>query len=168
MKKYYFKEKFFKITDHYPIIDEDGKKTFFVDQTFKFLGYEAKVSDAHDKELFTINRKLLSFLPIYYISFSDKSKKDMTIRSNLAFFKKSIDILMEDGKINLKGNFWDYEFKMFYKGEVIGEASKKIFSLTDQYELKVLDENFSLELIALCLALNNIKDLENASYASNG
>ncbi|KWZ78388.1 hypothetical protein HMPREF3200_00750, partial [Anaerococcus tetradius] len=61
-----------------------------------------------------------------------------------------------------------YEFKMFYKGEVIGEASKKIFSLTDQYELKVLDENFSLELIALCLALNNIKDLENASSASNG
>ena len=29
MKKYYFKEKFFKITDHYPILDEDGKKDIF-------------------------------------------------------------------------------------------------------------------------------------------
>lgn len=166
MKKYYFKEKFFKITDHYPILDENGKKAFFVDQTFKFLGYEARVSDKNDEEIFTIKRKLLSFLPIYYINFKDEAKGDMTIKSNLALFRKSIDVLMEDGKISLKGNFWDYEFEIYYNGKLIGEVSKKIFSLTDQYELRVLDEKYTEALVGLCLALNNIKDLELASSSS--
>ncbi|WP_306483191.1 LURP-one-related/scramblase family protein [Anaerococcus sp.] len=162
MKKYYFKEKFLKITDHYPILDEDGKKAFFVDQKFKFLGYEAAISDSTDETIFTINRKLISFLPVYEINFKD-SKKKMTIKSNISVFRKSIDIISESGKINVKGNLWDYEFKAYFKGDLIGEVSKKLLSLTDQYQLKVHKEDFTEELIALCISLNNIKDMENAS-----
>ena len=166
MKKYYFKEKFFKITDHYPILDEDGRKAFFVDQKFKFLGYEAAVSDSTNKTIFTINRKLISFLPVYEINFKD-SKKKMTIKSNISLFRKSIDVISESGKINVKGNLWDYEFKAYFKGDLIGEVSKKILSFTDQYQLKVYEEDFTEELIALCLSLNNIKDMENASSRNN-
>ena len=166
MKKYYFKEKFFKITDHYPILDEDGRKAFFVDQKFKFLGYEAAVSDSTNKTIFTINRKLISFLPVYEINFKD-SKKKMTIKSNISLFRKSIDIISESGKINVKGNLWDYEFKAYFKGDLIGEVSKKLLSFTDQYQLKVYEEDFTEELIALCLSLNNIKDMENASSRNN-
>lgn len=162
MKKYYFKEKFFKITDHYPILDEDGRKAFFVDQKFKFLGYEAAVSDSTDETIFTINRKLISFLPVYEINFKD-SKKKMTIKSNISVFRKSIDIISESGKINVKGNLWDYEFKAYFKGDLIGEVSKKLLSFTDQYQLKVYEEDFTEELIALCLSLNNIKDTEKES-----
>lgn len=166
MKKYYFKEKFFKITDHYPILDEDGRKAFFVDQKFKFLGYEAAVSDSTDKTIFTINRKLISFLPVYEINFKD-SKKKMTIKSNISLFRKSIDVISESGKINVKGNLWDYEFKAYFKGDLIGEVSKKLLSFTDQYQLKVYEEDFTEELIALCLSLNNIKDTEEESTRNN-
>lgn len=166
MKKYYFKEKFFKITDHYPILDEDGKKAFFVDQKFKFLGYEAAVSDSTDEMIFTINRKLISFLPVYEINFKD-SKKKMTIKSNISLFRKSIDVISESGKINVKGNLWDYEFKAYFKGDLIGEVSKKILSFTDQYQLKVYEEDFTEELIALCLSLNNIKDTEEEATRNN-
>ena len=159
MKKYYFKEKFFKITDHYPILDEDGKKAFFVDQKFKLLGYEATVSNANDLEIFTINRKLISFLPVYQVDFKD-SKKKMTIKSN-------ISVISEEGKLNVKGNLWDYEFKAYFKGELIGEVDKKLLSFTDQYQLKVHDENYTDELIALCLSLNNIKDMEEESTKNN-
>lgn len=37
MKKYYFKEKFFKITDKYWIMDENNDKAFYLDQDFTFL-----------------------------------------------------------------------------------------------------------------------------------
>lgn len=166
MKKYYFKEKFFKITDHYPILDEDWRKAFFVDQKFKFLGYEATVSDANDVEIFTINKKLISFLPVYQVDFKD-SKKKMTIKSNISLFRKSIDVIIESGKINVKGNLWDYEFKAYLKGDLIGEVSKKLLSFTDQYQLKVYEEDFTEELIALCLSLNNIKDSEEESTRNN-
>ena len=43
MKKYYFKEKFFKLTDKYPILDENGNEVYFFDQDFKFVGYKAKL-----------------------------------------------------------------------------------------------------------------------------
>ena len=57
MKKYYFKEKFFKITDKYPILDENGKEVFFFDQDFKFVGYEAKLKDMDGNILFNISKK---------------------------------------------------------------------------------------------------------------
>lgn len=166
MKKYYFKEKFFKIIDHYPILDDNGKKAFFVDQKFKFLGYEATVSDSRDETIFTINKKLISFLPVYQINFKN-SKKKMTIKSNISLFRKSIDIISESGRINVKGSIWDYEFKAYFKGDLIGEVSKKIPSFTDQYQLKVYEEDFTEELISLCLSLNNIKDTEEESTRNN-
>lgn len=37
MKNYYFKENLFKITDHYPILDDDGREVYYVDQDFTFI-----------------------------------------------------------------------------------------------------------------------------------
>lgn len=37
MKKYIFKEKFFKITDNYWIKDERGEDAFYLDQDFTFF-----------------------------------------------------------------------------------------------------------------------------------
>ncbi|EGC81520.1 LURP-one-related/scramblase family protein [Anaerococcus prevotii] len=167
MKKYYFKEKFFKITDHYPILDENGKKAFYVDQKLKFIGYKVRVSDENRKEILSIDREFKPFLPTYKVDFTDKNKASMKIKANLSIFRKSIDVIMDNDRINLSGNFFDYEFKIRYKGETIGEVTKKILSITDQYELTVYDENYTLELIILCLCLNNIKDMELESSRNN-
>lgn len=167
MKKYYFKEKFFKITDHYPILDENGKKAFYVDQKLKLIGYKVRVSDCNHEEIFSIDRAFKPFLPTYKVDFSDKNKASMKIKANLSIFRKSIDVIMDNDRINLSGNFFDYEFKIRYRGETIGEVTKKILSITDQYELTVYDENYSQELISLCLCLNNIKDMELESSRNN-
>ena len=167
MKKYYFKEKFFKITDHYPILDENGKKAFYVDQKLKLIGYKVRVSDENRKEIFSIDREFKPFLPTYKVDFTDKNKASMKIKANLSIFRKSIDVIMDSDRINLSGNFFDYEFKIRYKGETIGEVTKKILSMIDQYELTVYDENYILELISLCICLNNIKDMELESSKNN-
>ena len=160
MKKYYFKEKLIKITDHYPIKDDKGEKIFYVDQKLKLIGYKVRVSDTDDGEVFSIDRELIPFLPTYKVEFSNKDKAPMKIKANLSIFRKSIDVIMKDGRLKLKGNFWDYNFDISYKNKLIGKVSKKIVSLTDQYTLTVLDEDYTEELIALCLCLNNIKDMK--------
>ena len=167
MKKYYFKEKFFKIIDHYPILDENGKKEFFVDQKIKLIGYKVTVSDKNHEEIFSTDRAFKPFLPTYRVDFTDKDKASMKIKANLSIFRKSIDVIMDNDRINLSGNFFDYEFKIRYRGETIGEVTKKILSITDQYELTVYDDNYSQELISLCLCLNNIKDMELESSRNN-
>lgn len=167
MKKYYFKEKFFKIIDHYPILDENGKKAFYVDQKLKLIGYKVRVSDENHDEIFSIDRSFKPFLPTYKVDFADKNKASMKIKANLSIFRKSIDVIMDNDRINLSGDSFDYEFKIRYKGETIGEVTKKILSMTDQYELTVYDENYILELISLCICLNNIKDMELESSRNN-
>ena len=95
MKKYYFKEKFFKITDKYPILDENGKEVFFFDQDFKFVGYKAKLKDMEGNVLFDISKKILSFLQTYYVDFCDGSR--MEINQKLSFLKRKVDAFY-DGK----------------------------------------------------------------------
>lgn len=106
-------------------------------------------------------------MPTYKVDFADKNKASIKIKANLSIFRKSIDVIMDNDRINLSGNFFDYEFKIRYKGETIGEVTKKILSITDQYELTVYDENYTLELISLCICLNNIKDMELESSRNN-
>ncbi|EGC84885.1 LURP-one-related/scramblase family protein [Anaerococcus hydrogenalis] len=165
MKKYYFKEKFFKLTDKYPILDENGNEVYFFDQDFKFVGYKAKLKDIDGKVLFDISKKILSFLQTYYVDFYDGSH--MEINQKLSFLKRKVEINYQGERFSLKGSIMDHDFEVYYKNNLIAEMNKKFFALTDQYELTVYDENYSLLLIALCLCINEMKDRDDAAAAAS-
>lgn len=158
MATYYFKEKFIKITDKYPILDEDKKPVYYVDQNFRLVGFKEKVYDLDKNDIMTIKRKLISLFPTYDIEFADG--EEMMVKANLSLIKRSVDAVIKGGKLKLKGSIFDHEFKVEYDNELIGEVSKKFFSLRDSYTLKVYDEKYTLHLIALCLCLNNMQDLD--------
>lgn len=161
MKRYIFKEKFFKITDKYWIKDEDGKDSFYLDQDFTFMGYRAAVYGPDKQRLFRIEKKILSLLPKFFVNFEDGSR--MTLNQRFTLLRKSIDVDCDFGTINLKGSIWDYSFIISLDGEKIGEVSRKFISLTDHYVLTVFDENYTLAMIALVLCLNKIQDDEEGA-----
>ena len=165
MKKYYFKEKFFKLTDKYPILDENGNEVYFFDQDFKFVGYKAKLKDMDGNILFDISKKVLSFLQTYYVDFYDGSH--MEINQKLSFLKRKVNAFYEGKELNLKGNYLDHDFEVYFKNNLIAEMNKKFFAFTDQYELTVYDEDFTLLLIALCLCINEMKNRDDAAASSN-
>lgn len=166
MKKYIFKEKFFKITDKYWITDENGDKAFFLDQDFTFLGYRAAVYGANRDRLFSIEKKIISLLPKFFVDFEDGSK--MTVNKRFTILRKSIDVDTDFGTINLKGSVWDYNFVISLDGKKIGEVSRKFISLTDHYVLTVFDEDYTLAMIALVICLNKIHDDEQSAAANSG
>ena len=165
MKKYYFKEKFFKLTDKYPILDENGNEAYFFDQDFKFVGYKAKLKDMDGNVLFDISKKVLSFLQTYYVDFYDGSH--MEINQKLSFLKRKVNAFYEGKELNLRGNYLDHDFEVYFKNNLIAEMNKKFFAFTDQYELTVYDEDFTLLLIALCLCINEMKNRDDAAASSN-
>lgn len=165
MKKYYFKEKFFKLTDKYPILDENGNEVYFFDQDFKFVGYKAKLKDMDGNILFDISKKVLSFLQTYYVDFYDGSH--MEINQKLSFLKRKVNAFYEGKELNLKGNYLDHDFEVYFKNNLIAEMNKKFFAFTDQYELTVYDEDFTLLLIALCLCINEMKNRDDTAASSN-
>ncbi|MBP2015307.1 LURP-one-related/scramblase family protein [Anaerococcus degeneri] len=170
MKRYIFKEKFFKITDKYWIKDEDGNDSFYLDQDFTFMGYKAAVYGPDRQRLFRIEKKILSLLPKFFVNFEDGS--EMLVNKRFTLLRKSIDVDTDFGTINLKGSVWDYNFIISLDGQKIGEVSRKFISLTDQYALTVYDEDYTLAMIALVICLNKIHDDEksaaNAGNAGGG
>lgn len=165
MKKYYFKEKFFKIIDKYPILDENGKKVFFFDQDLKLVGYKANLKDRDGQILFEISKKIFALFQTYYIDFYDSSK--MKIKQNFSFVKRRIDAYYKGKKFKLKGSIIDHNFEVYYKNELVAKMNKKFFSLTDNYELTVYNEDLTLALIALCLCLNQMKDRDDKKDSSS-
>ena len=164
MKRYIFKEKFFKITDKYWIKDEDGKDSFYLDQDFTFMGYRAAVYGPDRQRLFRIEKKILSLLPKFFVNFEDGS--EMVINQRFTLLRKSIDVDTDPGTINLKGSIWDYNFLISLDGQKIGEVNRKFLSLTDQYALAVYDEDYTLAMIALVICLNKIQDDEEGAAAA--
>ena len=164
MKRYIFKEKFFKITDKYWIKDEDGKDSFYLDQDFTFMGYRAAVYGPDRQRLFRIEKKILSLLPKFFVNFEDGS--EMVINQRFTLLRKSIDVDTDFGTINLKGSIWDYNFVISLDGQKIGEVNSKFISLTDQYALTVYDEDYTLAMIALVICLNKIQDDEESAAAA--
>ena len=165
MKKLYFKEKFFKITDHYPILDEDGREAYYLDQDFTFLGYESKVTDLNAKTILQISRQLLTFLPRYTVSMHDG--RSMIVQKKFEFFKHRVDVSLDDDALYLEGDIFHLNFTVTNKnGQTVGAVNKKFFALTDNYELIVYDQDYIEELIGLVICLNNMIDLEQA--ASSG
>ena len=163
MKKLYFKEKFFKITDHYPIVDENGREVYYLDQNFTLVGYNSNVSDGNGKNLFSITREIFTLRPRYQVVFSKGT--DMTVQKKFEFFRHRVDIFMSNGdNLYLDGDIWHLNFQVINKeGALVGEVYKKFFSFADNYELTIYDENYDQELISLVLCLNNMVDLERAT-----
>lgn len=166
MKRYIFKEKFFKITDKYWIKDEDGKDSFYLDQDFTFMGYMAALYGPDRQRLLTINKKIISLLPKFFVDFEDGS--EMLVNQRFTLLRKSIDVDTDFGTINLKGSVWDYNFIITLDGKKIGEVNRKFISLTDHYVLTVYDEDYTLAMIALVICLNKIHDDEESAANAGG
>lgn len=167
MRKLYFKEKFFKITDHYPILDEDGREAYYLDQDFKFFGYRSYVSDIDGHEILNIDRKIISWLPKYTVNMADGST--MIVERLISFFKHKVGVHLDNESLYIEGNVWRLNFKVENsKGQTIGLVNKKFFALTDTYELTIYDEDYIEELIGLVVCLNNMIDLEEAAASSGG
>ena len=156
MKNYYFKEKFFEITDHYPILDDDGKEVYYVDQDFTLIGYDVKISDIDGNEILKIEKEVFSLLQKFSVNFSDG--KFMRVESKISFLVRKIKIDYDGESLSLEGQFPFFNFEI-YKGEkVIGEIEETFISLADAYKLSVYDEKYTKALLALTLCVNNIKD----------
>lgn len=166
MKIYYFKEKFFKITDHYAILDEDGNDAYFVDQDFKLIGYSSTISDANRNPILEIDKEIFNLFQKFNVNFIDG--RYMRVESKLSFLTRKVEVDYDGETFNLKGNFIDLNFDIYRGSDLIGEIEKTFFAMTDTYRLTVHDENYREALLSLTLCLNNIKDTARARSNSAG
>lgn len=159
MYELYIKQKVFKITDHYEVMDPNQNPVYRVDQDFKLIGNTVHVSRMDGSEAFVINRQVLTIMPKYDVEFDNG--KTALIKQNFTFFKKSIDMIFDNSVLKLDGSFWDMEFRVFSDNTEVGSISRKYLSWGDTYVITVLDAEYEEALLALTIVVDNIKDNEN-------
>lgn len=165
MYKLYIKQKVFKITDHYPVLNEAGEEVYQVDQDFKIIGNRITVTKKDGSKSFVLEKKLFKMLPEYEVVFDDG--KSFRIKQNFRWFKKDIDLISQDYNLKLRGDLWDLNFDVENQGQVVGHIDKAWFTWGDTYEITVFDEAFEEELLALLIVVDAIKDDENAAASAN-
>ena len=156
MHKLYLNQKIFKITDHYEVFDDAGNAVYQVNQDFRIFGNTVHVRRINDNLGFTIDRKILTILPRYTITFNDG--KVIKVKQNLTIFKKNIDLMSNDYNLKLKGNFWDLNFEVFEGSRVVGRIYKEYFAIRDKFVLEILDDEYEDEILALTIVVDEIKD----------
>lgn len=162
MKKLYLRQKIFKITDHYPILNSDEQVEYYVDQDFKFVGLTVHVSDPNRHHLFTVNRKIISLLPKHWVDFADGSS--LWLHSRFKLFGTKIDIEPYDLGFTVEGDFFslNYEVKRF--GETVATINRPFFSWSDRYELTILDESLQDLIVAIVITVDAIKDASENNH----
>lgn len=159
MVKLYIRQKVFKITDHYPVFDENREAVYYVDQDFKFIGNTVHVSNRDQKEIFTINKVILTFLPRYTIDYLDG--RHIEINEKFAFFKKKFDINSSEYDLKVEGDFLSLNFNIYNKDILIGQVNKAWLSWGDCFELTIYDESFCDVVLGLTIAVDDILDEES-------
>ena len=161
MYELYVKQKVFKITDHYEVMDMSGEAVYYVDQDFKFIGNTVHVVKADGSSSFVVDKEIFTFMPRYTVNFNNG--KSIKIRQNFTFFKKDIDIISDSYSLKLQGNFWDMDFSVYYGEVEVGSIRKEYLTWGDTYVITVIDPTYEEELVALLIVVDNIKDNEEST-----
>lgn len=161
MRELYLKQKVFKITDHYPILDKNQQVVYKVDQDFRLIGNTVHVSRANGERIFTINKKVIALLPQFTVDFTDGSS--LLIKQRLTFLRRKIDIKSSTMNLVVEGNWLDLNFTVYKDGQAIGHLKKAWISWGDTYQLQILDPSYEVLFVAIVIAIDALKDAQASS-----
>ncbi|EFI42624.1 MULTISPECIES: LURP-one-related/scramblase family protein [Peptoniphilus] len=158
MHNLYVKQKVFKITDHYEVLDYNQNAVYYVDQDFKIIGNTVNVTKADGSGNFVIDREIFTLMPRYNVKFSDG--RSFVIKQNFTFFRKDIDVISDEYSLKLEGNFLDLNFSIYDSERLVGEISQEILAWGDTFVIRVIEPEYEEELLALLIAVDDIKDMQ--------
>lgn len=164
MNTLYIKQKVFKITDHYPVYDENHNEVFNVVETFRFFNKKWDIS-SNGRHVCSVNKKPLHFLPTYTVEYANNISYN--VKQRLSLLRKKINVNANTDAVDdlfLKGDFFDLNFSLYdQSGKKLATINKKLIAWGDTYELRVFDERYTSLFLALVIVVDNIKDTEEAN-----
>ena len=160
MYQLFIKQKVFKLTDHYPVLDVDGNAVYYVDQSFQLLGDHFRLRRLDGKRALSINREVFTILPRFLVENDDGTSFRVSQRFSL--FGKKIDLESDDYNLYLRGSFWDYNFDVYEGKSLVGRIQKKFLTWGDSFVIDVYDPDFEEELLALLICVDLIQDRNNS------
>lgn len=154
MGKLYMKEKKISIKGKYKVFDEKDNVKYTIEGSFIKIPKRFTITNSLGKEVAEVSKKLISLRPKYTIDIN--GKEVVTLKKKLAAIGSKYKIESED--IEVKGDWWDYNFKVLRKGKQIATVSKKLLSWGDSFVLEVNNPRDETIIVALVVAIDRMMD----------
>lgn len=163
MKQLYIKQKVFSLGGKFTVKNEQEQDVYYVEGSFMQIPKTFSILNTTRDEIALITKKVFSFLPKFFVEVN--GKEVLTIKKEFSFFKARYTI--DAAGIEVNGNWWDMDFQVFRRGEVVGRVSKEWFTWGDSYQVQILDEEMEGVIIALVVAIDCVK-ADQAAASSAG
>lgn len=151
--KLLFKQRIFSWLDSYDVYDEN-KNTIYKVKGELSWGHQLRIYDSLGNEVGLIKEKIITILPKFIMYKS--GEKIGEIQKELTLFSPKFNLTCNDWKV--KGDIfeWEYEVEDSNKN-TIAIISKKLFNLTDTYEINIIDKENALYSLMIVLAIDAAK-----------
>ncbi|WP_214848547.1 LURP-one-related family protein [Exiguobacterium sp. s193] len=158
MHTLYMKQKVFSLRGRFSIQDQQEQDVYLVEGSFMQIPKTFSISSVDGEEVALITKKVFSLLPKFFVEVDGET---LTIEKSFTFFKDRYTIDAAD--LEIDGDWWDMDFQIKRHGEVVGSVEKKWFTFGDSYEIQVFAPDVEKVLIALVVAIDCVKEDEEAS-----
>lgn len=159
MNRLYMKQSLFSLSGKFTVKDMSEQDVYFVEGSFLKIPKTFTILNTSREEVAHITKKVLSLLPKFHVDVN--GKEVLTIKKEFSMFKSRYTIV--DTDIEMRGNWWDMDFTVFYQGEQVGEVHKKWLSWGDSYEISIHEPSFEIMMIALVVAIDCVKSDDAAA-----
>ncbi|WP_449538245.1 LURP-one-related/scramblase family protein [Ferdinandcohnia sp. Marseille-Q9671] len=164
MKQLYIKQKVFSLSGKFTVKDQEEKDVYYVEGSLMQVPKTFSIMNTNRDQVALITKKIFSFLPTFFVEVN--GQEVVSIKKELSFFKARYTI--GAAGIQVHGNWWDMDFQVLQRGEVVGKVSKEWFTWGDSYKVQIMDERMEAIVIALVVAIDCVKaDQAAASSAAN-
>ena len=155
--KLLFKQRLFSWFDSYDIYNEIGDTVYTVKGELSW-GHLLRIYDAGGNEIGIIKEKLLTWLPKFEMylggQYIGRICKEFTL------FKPKFSIECNGWQVD--GDFFEWDYSITASsGQLVASVSKKLWNLTDTYEIDVCNTQDAVGVLMLVLAIDAEKCSRN-------
>lgn len=168
----YIRQKMFNIIGQEFTIKDANEQPFFkVVPRFSIFKKKYEILDMQNNLLLKIVRRPFRFFSRHDI-IDNQNNILAIIKAKFSPFKPKFKIKSkiegDTSNYEILGNFvaWHYEIKR--DQEVLAEINKRLFKLTDTYELKILDDDEMLFCIGCVIAIDSARAKQNKKSSNSG
>jgi len=152
--KFFVKNKIMSLGGDSRVYDENDRDIYVVKGKMLSLTHKKQIFDMENKLLYIVKNKLLNFWT--HSSFILNEEKQKIARVKNRGFKGGFDVLGYGDEIAIDG--WGIGgYTIIKNGEKIGTVKSSI-ALADNYEVDVKDGEDAGFLVAVIIAIDNVKD----------
>lgn len=162
--KFYVKQKFFSLTQDFNVWDEQGKVAYSVKGEWTFFRRRCRMVDETLKQTVAdIKQKNFWWLPVFEVA---TSQQKVRIQRKLQWLTRGYRL---SNGWQVQGKLGSFSFEIVdKKGQRIAKVSRKLFAMTDTFEIDVPMADVDIPLvIATLIVIDTDLDASEGAKKSN-